>query len=676
MSSQVPRSLLTTEELLALSNFRRDRADNLDEALIDDFVGSYDVTLYGATGDGVTDDRPGIQSALDACGAAGGGTVFIPNGTYIVTRTSVGEEGCLYIPSNVTLMGESRNGAIIKLAAGQLGFTRPIRLNAVDDVRITNLTINGNKSAQSVEEHRANIFAQNCNRLHIDHVTSFNAAGDAFDIHQDCFDVVIEYCYGYGTDRSGVALNGGRQKRITIRNCQLTDNLAQQIDTEMDTGEHIEDVIVENCHLVSQLDYAITISGQNEGFQSDGFVIRNNVIEGCVFVVWAKNVRFENNKIITRATDLAQPLAITHKSEHVIVDGNYIEHNATSGLINPKACIDLEGTTTTDKPTRVLIKNNTLKTTRNDANGLYITSSLGVEVVGNTILGTASNTQFGVEVRPTEASASYQMQSVVVNSNHIVDFAKGVVASGVSGSTTVKDLQVCNNVFEKIDNTGFTVCIDIDADNFHVVRQATVIGNATIGVASMFGGTYGGWPVDIATLIGGARGDRGIYSMVGTPESALTEKIGAVVVRRDGASGLSLYVKESGAGSTGWKSISRAASSGTITCVAKASLADGDYLTIGDGIVAPKLYEFDVAGDGVTAGRVAVNVLVDTTATQVATTLANAINQNHPTLNAVQNGDGTITVTHKWPGAAGNVTMTENVTNAGFLVSGLTGGQG
>lgn len=43
----------------------------------------FNVLDYGATGDGVTDDRAACQAAIDAAVAAGGGAVFFPAGTYI-----------------------------------------------------------------------------------------------------------------------------------------------------------------------------------------------------------------------------------------------------------------------------------------------------------------------------------------------------------------------------------------------------------------------------------------------------------------------------------------------------------------------------------------------------------------------------------------------------------------
>lgn len=42
---------------------------------------------FGATGDGTTDDGPAFQKALDALATAGGGTLFIPAGKYVIATT-------------------------------------------------------------------------------------------------------------------------------------------------------------------------------------------------------------------------------------------------------------------------------------------------------------------------------------------------------------------------------------------------------------------------------------------------------------------------------------------------------------------------------------------------------------------------------------------------------------
>src|SRR5512136_1537803 len=42
------------------------------------------VTTFGAKGDGVTDDRPAIQAAIDGLAAKGGGVLRVPKGTYLL----------------------------------------------------------------------------------------------------------------------------------------------------------------------------------------------------------------------------------------------------------------------------------------------------------------------------------------------------------------------------------------------------------------------------------------------------------------------------------------------------------------------------------------------------------------------------------------------------------------
>ncbi len=515
------------------------------------------VKHYGAVGDGVTDDSAVIRSVIALAVADGGGSVYFPTGTFLVSAEGI-NAWCLNIPSNVRITGQTKENSVIKMADGQAGFTRVLYTATTEDVWIMNLCIDGNKANQTVEEHRAGIFATlGAKRLTISNVWSHDNSGDGIGIHGQCEDIIVYNCRCEDNDRSGVAIHGGDQNRVTVRNCQLINNVAQQLDTEFDPGSPAQNITVEGCHLVSLTDYAMTISGIDQDQQSDGFVIENNLIEGPVFMVWAKNVRFENNKILTRADDTTIPLDIFHHCENVIVKDNYIEYNATSEAINPRCIVAITGPTgdPADKPTNITLRGNILVTTQ-ECDGIYISSMHSATIEDNLIVGTATTTLFGIELRPTDADADLQMYSVVIQGNHIIDFTKGIVASCLTGAETLKSLVVLNNTFEKVDNTGFTICLDLDADNNHCIRKATVLGNTSLGgITSMFGGSYGGWPVDVPTLIGGNAGDRGIYSCVGTPQGAIVENIGALAMDRAGTA----YLKTADNGAnTGWAAITHA----------------------------------------------------------------------------------------------------------------------
>ena len=94
---------------------------------------------FGAKGDGVTDDTAAIQAALDAVYTAGGGRVYLPPGTYIVTQ--------IQLRDDVELFGESRGSTTLKLKAS--ANTDIIIKHASDtglNVGLRHLTVNGNQS--------------------------------------------------------------------------------------------------------------------------------------------------------------------------------------------------------------------------------------------------------------------------------------------------------------------------------------------------------------------------------------------------------------------------------------------------------------------------------------------------------------------------------------------------
>ena len=65
----------------------------------DTVVAGFNVLDFGALGDGKTDCTESFQQAMDTMRNAGGGTVFVPEGRYVI-------KGTLEIPTSVTLRGE------------------------------------------------------------------------------------------------------------------------------------------------------------------------------------------------------------------------------------------------------------------------------------------------------------------------------------------------------------------------------------------------------------------------------------------------------------------------------------------------------------------------------------------------------------------------------------------
>ena len=76
----------------------------------------FNITEFGATANDATDDTSAIEDALTACGQVGGGTVFVPAGTFILCRRNA-ESPILEVPPNTTVRGEG-TASTLKFAAG------------------------------------------------------------------------------------------------------------------------------------------------------------------------------------------------------------------------------------------------------------------------------------------------------------------------------------------------------------------------------------------------------------------------------------------------------------------------------------------------------------------------------------------------------------------------------
>lgn len=71
----------------------------------------YDVTSFGAQGDGTADDSNAIQAAVDAANSRGGGTIVFPAGTFRITRA-------LTIYSMIVFRGAGARATVIKKSSG------------------------------------------------------------------------------------------------------------------------------------------------------------------------------------------------------------------------------------------------------------------------------------------------------------------------------------------------------------------------------------------------------------------------------------------------------------------------------------------------------------------------------------------------------------------------------
>jgi type II secretory pathway pseudopilin PulG len=105
-----------------------------------DKMGIVNVKSYGAEGDGVTDDTSAIQSAIDAAYTAGGGIVYVPEGTYLLSSS-------LVIKANVRLIGAGTRATILQQSGdGAVVYFQTDYTSTIFGVEISNMTLQGNTS--------------------------------------------------------------------------------------------------------------------------------------------------------------------------------------------------------------------------------------------------------------------------------------------------------------------------------------------------------------------------------------------------------------------------------------------------------------------------------------------------------------------------------------------------
>ena len=83
------------------------------------FARTYDVTDYGARGDGRSDDARAIQAAIDRCSSDGGGSVVFPSGkTFLSGPLRMASNVDLHLSPNSTLLANPDESVYTESAFG------------------------------------------------------------------------------------------------------------------------------------------------------------------------------------------------------------------------------------------------------------------------------------------------------------------------------------------------------------------------------------------------------------------------------------------------------------------------------------------------------------------------------------------------------------------------------
>ena len=312
----------------------------------------FDITDYGATANDQADDTSAIRKALQACEAAGGGAVYVPAGTYIVSRHR-SESPILELPSNTTLHGDGP-ASVLKFdpKVNQSNFWRMLGAGTGDcrNVVVRNLRLDGSNTFKTYEpgktpEHNHGMFFHRedgvIENILIHDCLIENFSGDGIALSMGCRHMTIRDVSLRNFVRQGIQMGGGNGARgYLVTGCQ---------DLEGDVQPGGSTIHVEHARGLKN----VIITGNRcrhsiLAGEVDGLIIRDNVIAGRLVGNGNSNVSVQGN--VVRGEDTAGFVVQFGYADGLILKDNIItgEHAEAGGIYiwgasryNPKPSSDV-----------------------------------------------------------------------------------------------------------------------------------------------------------------------------------------------------------------------------------------------------------------------------------------------------------------------------------------------
>ncbi len=408
-----------------------------------------------------------IQALLDA---NAGGLVTLPNGTYTLPHSGAGY--CLRIPAGTTLRGESRDGCILRAAAGLPDAVQLLQVSA-PDARIERLMLDGNASEQtvSIKQQRHGVFCKQGPRCSIVDVTARNFTGDGFYFYDGSDDPLVSGCLSTDNQRNGLTM-GGRTTGGMFRNSQFVGNGAEQFDLE--GGLPISGGTITGCTfdtLGRSNDFVLTITGHAWDIRSSGWTITHNTVNGAVAIVWATDVVFAHN---TGTNATGKPSVYIYRTcDRILIHRNDL-HTIGSAQMDGGSMVHIVGTNPLQSPGGVVVSDNVLTTTQ-PVYGVSAVCARDVQITGNTITGVPGQRyECGVYVRTTRELEPVRL--AIIERNAITGFSGHGVRLDGNGAARIDRVRISDNVF----SCG-KAALNLNS-GLNEARDVTVYGNTADGV--------------------------------------------------------------------------------------------------------------------------------------------------------------------------------------------------
>jgi parallel beta-helix repeat protein len=312
---------------------------------------------YNAKGDGTTDDTAALQKAVDAI-AGTGGTVTVPDGTYLVNALT-----SIQLRSSMTL--SLSGGAILKAIPNSSSSYTILRISGVSNVNVVGGTLLGDRSAHAGTSGEQGVglrITGNAQHIAVVGVTSKECWGDGFMV-ADASDVTLCNITADHNRRQGLSITGGNG--IVVKNSSFINSQGtipeDGLDIEPNSGQTVSNVLITACVFANNAGDGIE-NGVPVLFTGLAFIY-NVVIDGNTMT---------GNGVGTLHAGPRSGIEVSNTSGHVIRN-NTIQSTAGYGIYLRDG---VAGTTVT---------HNTV--TKNALNGILEYRSSGNTITDNTLSG-------------------------------------------------------------------------------------------------------------------------------------------------------------------------------------------------------------------------------------------------------------------------------------------------
>lgn len=314
--------------------------------------GVFDVTLFGARGDGRHDDTGAVRRAIEATGEHGG-VVYLPPGTYL--RSDVWE-----LPSNVWIHGAGQGATTVRAAPASTSVTVFGVGEGVTDTHITDLIIEGDKAEQTSGATGIAGWRSHANTVARVTVRDQNGIGIGLG---GCWDWTVTDCVVTGAGNSQPGLwcdvdsgadpynrGGHRFERIVCRdsdldgiicnspNCTIIDSefSGNGVNVPPESGalgaggiynDHATPgTIVSNCRLLQNTEFGVNMVLTHA--QITGNIAEENALSGIHVRAGSSHVTFSGNVCRGNGTASSEVTAYSNSgisfdnSTHLTITGN------------------------------------------------------------------------------------------------------------------------------------------------------------------------------------------------------------------------------------------------------------------------------------------------------------------------------------------------------------------